>query len=564
MTPTETKTDAPDTPKVPFWLGSRSLLFLTVGLALAIPTLLLSGLINLILGREMEERSIAVNNMEVSIAARAVQEHFDGLMRYTESFATRKKFSEFVEQRDAANARPHLQALVEQNLKVDRVILTDPKGVLWCDYPPDPSVMGKDFSQRDWFQGASKTRKVYVSEIYQRAALGSPYVVAIASAVQNSQQQTTGYLVVQHRIESLTSWLRQIDPAAHIELLLADHHDRLAAGFERGKTFTLPPALREEFTKQRGFLRAPSPIQGELCLISYSRIEPIDWTILSTRPIAALQKPIRQFQHATFALASICFIVILVLAFRFLDAMRSFQLMLRQKNEELANVNAELEQFAYVASHDLQEPLRAISGCTQMLADRLGDKLDSAGKDLVLHTNEGCVRMQTLISDLLQYARITTRGLPFTPTATDQLVEEALSNLSVAIAESHAVVSKDVLPTVMGDASQLRQVFQNLISNAIKYHGNRAPQVQIGAIQREGEWEFSVRDNGIGIEPQYFDRIFVIFQRLHTRDEYTGTGIGLALVKKIIERHGGRIWVESVPGQESTFRFTLPERKPTA
>ena len=166
--------------------------------------------------------------------------------------------------------------------------------------------------------------------------------------------------------------------------------------------------------------------------------------------------------------------------------------------------------------------------------------------------------MQSLISDLLAYSRVATRGQPLTPTDCTAIVRGALANLDVAITESGARVTYTALPTVVGDASQLTQLFQNLISNACKFRNQQPPEIHIAAERHEGEWVFSVRDNGIGIEPQYFERIFGLFQRLHTRVEYTGTGIGLAICKKIVERHGGRIWLESQPQQGSTFYFTIP------
>jgi PAS domain S-box-containing protein len=232
---------------------------------------------------------------------------------------------------------------------------------------------------------------------------------------------------------------------------------------------------------------------------------------------------------------------------------------LKRSAAELARSNAELEQFAYVASHDLQEPLRAVSGCVQLLQQHYQGQLDARADELITHAVHGSSRMQTLIRDLLAYARVSTRGRDLEPIDSAAVLKEALSNLATVIQESGGVVSHGPLPTVATDPTQLLQVLQNLIGNAIKYRGDRPPEVHIDVERRAGEWQFTVRDNGIGIEPQYFERIFGIFQRLHTRKEYPGTGIGLALCKKIIERHGGRIWVVSQPGEGSAFCFTIPD-----
>ena len=230
---------------------------------------------------------------------------------------------------------------------------------------------------------------------------------------------------------------------------------------------------------------------------------------------------------------------------------------LLKSNQELARSNAELEQFAYVASHDLQAPLATIASYAQLLEKRYKDQLDSKASKFIDNIVHGCTRMQTLIDDLLEYSRVGRSRKPFQLTDCNQAVEQALANLQGAIRETQAVVTYSELPAVMGDISQLVQLFQNLVGNSIKYRHDAPPVVHITACKQEKDWLFSVSDNGIGIATQHQARIFQIFQRLHTQKEYSGTGIGLAICQKIVERHGGYIWVESKPGQGSNFYFTL-------
>ncbi|MES2503418.1 MAG: ATP-binding protein [Myxococcota bacterium] len=232
------------------------------------------------------------------------------------------------------------------------------------------------------------------------------------------------------------------------------------------------------------------------------------------------------------------------------------------RTAELARSNQELQQFAYIASHDLQEPLRMVSSYLQLLKKRYQGKLDQSGDEYIHFAVDGALRMKQLINDLLEYSRVGTQRKPPVLTQTETTVDHALSNLKVAIEESDTVITRDPLPAVMADDVQLERLFQNLIGNAIKYRlKDRAPQIHISAKKSDQDTEFTIRDNGIGIAPEHFERIFDIFQRLHTAEEFSGTGIGLSVCRKIVENHGGKIWVESEVGKGSTFHFTLGEKK---
>ena len=235
----------------------------------------------------------------------------------------------------------------------------------------------------------------------------------------------------------------------------------------------------------------------------------------------------------------------------------------KHSQEELARSNQDLEQFAYVASHDLQEPLRMVATYTQLLAERYKGKLDSDADKYIQYAVDGALRMQKLVQDLLAFSRVGRQGMALESTDCNTVLEVSLSNLNAAIQESGAVIRRGPLPVVIADSSQLVQVFQNLIGNAIKFRGPEAPSIQVSAEAKANEWIFSVTDNGIGIASEQAENVFVIFRRLHTRAEYPGNGIGLSVCKKIVERHGGRIWVKSEAGRGSTFQFTLPIKATT-
>lgn len=253
-----------------------------------------------------------------------------------------------------------------------------------------------------------------------------------------------------------------------------------------------------------------------------------------------------------------------VLEFSDITEFRKAQDELTQRTKELIRSNQELEQFAYVASHDLQEPLRMVASYTQLIAQRYRGRLDTDADEFIGYAVDGAVRMQAIINDLLMLSRVSTRNTAFASVDSKVSLDRALDNLRLVIEEAGAEIICGSLPALDADGSQLTQLFQNLIGNALKFRGEKPPRVEIGAERQDGEWLFHVRDNGIGIAPEYFERIFLMFQRLHSKREYPGTGIGLTICKKIIERHGGRIWVESEQGKGTMFYFTIPVELDTA
>ena len=254
--------------------------------------------------------------------------------------------------------------------------------------------------------------------------------------------------------------------------------------------------------------------------------------------------------------------ILVTAAIRDITKRKKAEAHLLQKVEELNRSNEELEQFAYIASHDLQEPLRMVASYTQLLSKRYKGRLDSDADEFISFAVDGASRMQRLINDLLAYSRVGTKAMDLLDTSSEEALQQALINLRGAVAESGAIVTQDPLPTVLADEMQLIHLFQNLLGNAIKYQNPGIPRVHVSACKNgENKWIFSVKDNGLGIDSQYFEKIFGMFQRLHKREEFAGTGVGLAICKKIVERHGGSISVESQPGHGSTFRFALAGTK---
>ncbi|MBI5827919.1 MAG: GAF domain-containing protein [Deltaproteobacteria bacterium] len=243
------------------------------------------------------------------------------------------------------------------------------------------------------------------------------------------------------------------------------------------------------------------------------------------------------------------------------DAMLKVNEVLGKKNRELEGLNKELEAFTSSASHDLQEPLRIVAGYVQLLGRRYKGRLEPEADEFINYAVDATVRMQALINDILSYSRVGARHLQFKAVDLERVLSISLSDMKAAVQEAGAVITHDPLPTVMADETQLERLFDNLLGNAVKYCAGKAPEVHVSAIERPDGWLFKFRDNGIGIDPRHHDRVWIMFQRLHGKNEYSGTGIGLAICKKVVENHGGRIWVESMPGQGSTFCFTIPHRR---
>jgi len=405
--------------------------------------------------------------------------------------------------------------------------------------------------------------KVWEAELHNRKKSGEHYwVFTSISPVKNNEGAITHFLSVQ---KDITERKRR---ETRYEEFVNDTADALIAINEHGIVEFFNPAAekmfgysKDEIIEQNVKMLMPESYRDkhEAGLNNYVStgksaiigLEPVELEALhkngTTFPVELTIGDARLDEHRTF-----------IGIIRDISERKWAEKKLLKSMEELECSNKELEQFAYVASHDLQEPLRMITSYTKLLERRYKDKLDENANDFIAYAVDGATRMQGLINSLLAFSRVSTRGKEFGPTDCCLVLNQAIANLKMFIEENSASIKYDPLPTVMGDGSQLVLLFQNLIGNAIKFRGENTPQVHISAQRNEEEWVFCVSDNGIGIDPEYFNRIFVIFQRLHGKDTYPGFGIGLSISKKIVERHHGRIWVESEGGKGTRFYFTIP------
>ena len=439
------------------------------------------------------------------------------------------------------------------------------------------------FTQPDWFTLARQTGQVQLEEARVSPESEGMMAVGFSAPIYGPGGDFRGVVTTKVPLENLRAILEQEGKLQTGE----DTHDWLlldrqgAVLIEKNTTSNMNSSLqklelrsasraagdREKpgFVEELHQRRQIPVVTGFARTQGYSNFPGFDWTVLVRLDREHVHAPINRLIW-TFAGVGLLLVTPLAgfglwASWRLVRDNRDLTLSRKALEEsiaELARSNADLQQFAYVASHDLKEPLRMVASYTQLLARRYKGKLDSDADEYIRYAVDGANRMQWLINDLLAYSRVTVQEKVFEEVDCNSVLEEVLSDLRVAVEESRAVVIRNPLPTVMADRVQLGQLFQNLIGNAIKFHGKEAPQVHVSAERRPGEWLFSVRDNGVGLDPEYAERIFVIFQRLHNREEYPGTGIGLAICKKIVERHGGRIWVVSQTGQGATFHFTLP------
>lgn len=500
-----------------------------------------------------------------------------------------------------------LSASEEQYEPVRALHWADDSGLIIAS--SDPNSLKFNVASYDFFQAIEGGQDRVISNLTTSWVTGRP-VFIVGRRIRDPSGQSMGMLLAAVYPDVLGRRVLDFKLAPSDIFSLSDSTGRVVfanASSWMGLTMTAQqdPALQDALAGREATGRLTAPDSGEHRLAARVPIPSTSWAAGASVSLATVTSPLMRgviaVTVALAAVAALCVVVALLISRRIINPLNALcqhahligagrldqpaqihglaeleelanalngmsgqlavaRAELEHTNADLVRSNRDLEQFAYIASHDLQEPLRAVAGFTTLLQQRYEGKLDEKADSYILSAVDGVSRMQALINGLLEYSRVGTKGDAPEPVRADEALNEALANLQVPIQQSGASIASAPLPTVLADGAQLTHVFQNLIGNAIKFRSERRPEIQVGSRQQDGSWLFWVRDNGIGIESRYAERIFMIFQRLHTRNKYPGTGIGLAICKRIVERHGGKIWVESEPDQGSTFYFTLPDR----
>ena len=577
------------------WLLEKRLRMILAGfLTVAVPLVGLTIYVYAQVVAEFKQTILEENEAFFTLAVNLLEGDITTDIANGKIFADRPLLIDAIERDDEQSVRQHLRSLVENSNTIERAAVTTTKAVLLADYPDDPSVAGKDFSHRDWYHGISREWQPYVSDFYLREAEPKRYLFSIAVPVKDSAGTVVGILLIQPKANYLKNILGGIRIGKGF-IYAVDKKGNLIYhpdySLDRIVDFSAVPAVGKVKKGISGVEKGLDPISNEV-VISEFRPAKWGWGVVMQRPEKEVFHRAEEIVFGLFLLAGGFLVLGGIVAYNGMTLMFSLQrlsLELREKESrereakekltaeleerkrtedklanalaELGRTNIELEQFAYIASHDLQEPLRKISSFAELLEKRYRGQLGEDADRYIHYVVDGASRMRTLIHEMLAYSRLGRGEMKVIPADCNKILSRVLYDMDKAIEDSGAVVTYDALPTIPADEVQIGQVFQNLISNAIKFRRDEPPRIHVSARHEGDTWLFSVSDNGIGMDPAFFDRIFVMFQRLHTRAEYPGTGIGLAACKKIIERHGGVIWVESELGKGSTFHFRLPERR---
>jgi signal transduction histidine kinase len=553
----------------PPWLAKKTQVVLMIAALAVIGAV--SAVIYRAIDRDLTEAAFSRRQSLSYLTAITLSEKFDRAIDIAVSLATRVRFRQLVDEGKWDEAMEILREVPRNFPFVERVFLAEPAGTLMADVPALAGVRGKNFSDRDWFRGLNRQWQPYVSNVYRRAAEPRWNVVAIAVPVKG-ERSPRAILVLQVKLDTFFDWLKGLDIGQDGFVYVVDragvvaYHPKLPPQGEL-HDLSAAPTVREVLRGGRGVRTFVDPTDGEARLVAYQPIAKYGWGVVVEQPAsAAFAAKERLLTSALVAFAFVLILLVLAvyLIVRLLAQTRQSEVDRRanvelerrvaERTVQLEAVNKELEGFSYSVSHDLRAPLRAIEGFSRILEDDYRERLDDEGRRQIGVIRTNCHKMAQLIDDMLAFARLSREPLRAVPVNMTALAREVIGEL-----QAESVVQLASLPDVQGDRAMLRQVWINLISNAVKFtRATVESRIEIGGETGQGEVMYYVKDNGAGFNMLYYDKLFGVFQRLHGADEFPGTGVGLAIVQRVLMRHGGRVWAMGKENEGATFYFALP------
>lgn len=525
---------------------------------------------------ELTDTALSRRHSIAELSASTLSEKFDHMIGIGIALATRVQFRKLIENGQWSEAIQILKDVPKDFPFIERLFLTDIDGTEMADIPELPGAVGKNFAYRDWYKGVSKEWAPYISPVYKRAAIPQRNVFAIAVPIKGHADEVLGILVLQTDLEGFFTWAREIDIGPGGYVYVVDSKGQLAFHPEypaQGKivNYSEVPVVQQVLRGKTNVEITYNPIEKERRVSAYVPVK-FGWGVVAQQPVeTAFVFKSNQMNRILIGYALILLFCIMVmwLAIRILHhrrqaeedqrVMAELEHRVAERTEQLEATNKELESFSYSVSHDLRSPLRAIEGFTQILEEDYGSNLDTEGQRLLTVVKDNARKMSMLIDDLLALSRLGRQAIKPVEINMDDMVKEALEEVLLHTETKHPEFVIHALPNARADRILMRQVWINLLSNAIKFSSAKAkPLVEIGSQAEGTEIVYYVRDNGAGFDMQYYDKLFTVFQRLHQPDKFPGTGIGLAIINRVINRHGGRVWADGKIDEGATFYFTLP------
>ena len=548
---------------------------LIVVLSLTSPVILFALLSYLRADRDLTNLTLSRRESVAYLAASMLAEKLDRLVDIGTSLATRRQFRVLIAKGMWSEAVDILASVPKDFPFIERVFLADPGGTLTADVPALPGVRGKNFAFRDWYQGVNRRWEPYVSDVYKRAAPPQYNVVAVAIPIRSETETIIGIVVLQVRLETLTEWTKHIGLGRTGFVYVVDKKGNIAVHPKFSSEgdlvdFSRVPTVQKVLRGERGVEILFNPVENEKRLSAYAPVPRYGWGLVAleaTETAFELRNKGLTFLLAVFIMMFLlsCFLsYVIIRAFaerrRSEGEIKKLNKDLRHRATELETANKELDAFSYSVSHDLRAPLRHIDGYAELLRKHVAAGLDAKGQRYMETISDSAKQMGRLIDDLLVFSRMGRAEMNVSGVSMQRLVDEALDRLRSQMTGRDIDWKIGNLPQVQGDPAMFRQVWLNLMDNAVKYTRTRErAEIEVGSIFNGEESVFFVRDNGVGFDPRYAGKLFGVFERLHRSDEFEGTGIGLANVRRIILRHGGRTWAEGQVEGGATFYFSLPK-----